>query len=103
MIYLFIGADPASKDIRLAKLKEELSLGRRTCFNYDLLYAQELTLKSFQEKCACLAVGVQQRLILVRDALTLRQEIKDYLLQYARKPFKGLVLVLDVVEESPKI
>ncbi len=112
MIYLFVGEDEFSKDIKLQKIKQELFAPQLESFNSETLYAKELDLRTLQEKLlqlpvnpvrkdsskgAVLSNGVKapRRLILIRDAAKLRPDVKEYLLSYIRKPFSHVVLVLD--------
>ncbi len=95
MLYLLVGGDSLSKDTQLAKIKQETLPAAAREFNFDLLHAPDLTLKKLQEKFLCLPVNSARRLIVIKEAELLRQEIKDFILRYCAKPYKGLVLVLD--------
>ena len=96
MIYLFIGEDNFSKDTRLKRLKEEYLSRQTEQFNLDILYAQELGLKEFQERLLRLPFKAKKRLVVVKDSQRLKEEIKKFLLTYARKPYPHVVLVLDI-------
>lgn len=95
MVYLFIGGDSLSKDIQLKKIKQELLPKDTQEFNFDLLHAPEITLKKLQEKFLWLPVAAPTRLIVIKDAGLLKDEVKDFILAYAAKPYKSLCLVLD--------
>lgn len=95
MLYLLVGGDSLSKDAQLAKIKQEVLPAPAQEFNFDLLHAPDITLKKLQEKFLCLPVNSARRLIVIKEAELLRQEIKDFILGYCAKPYKGLVLVLD--------
>lgn len=95
MIYLFVGEDEFSKDIRLQKIKQGFFLPQFESFNFEILYAKELDLRTFQEKLLQLPVKAKQRLILIKDAPKLKVDIKEYLLSYLKKPFAHVVLILD--------
>jgi DNA polymerase III delta subunit len=96
MTYLFLGQDSLSKDIQLKKIRAEI-LGKNTeQFNLDILYAKELTLKALQEKLAYLPAVNACRLLVIKGAEGLKNEIKDYLLKFMRDQHKDLVLILDM-------
>lgn len=95
MIYLFIGEDNFSKDARLKKLKVEYLPRQTEQFNLDILYAQDTNLKALQEQLLRLPLKAKKRLVVVRESQQLKEEIKKFLLSYARKPYPHVVLVLD--------
>ena len=112
MTYLFVGEDEFSKDIKLEKIKQELNLSRLESFNFEILYAKGLDLKTLQERLLILPVnpvrkdspkgaglsnGVKasQRLILIKNVPGLSADIKDYLLTFFKKPFPHVSLILD--------
>ncbi len=100
MVYLFIGQDPLSKDIQLKTLKEE-SLGRKLQdFNFDILYGRELSLKGLQEKLLFLPVKNPKRIIVIKDAENLAQDLKEFILQYAKKPDTKIILILDITRQE---
>jgi DNA polymerase III delta subunit len=96
MIYLFIGEDNFSKDTKLKRLKEEYLTRQSEQFNLDILYAHELNLKEFQERLLRLPFKAKKRLVIVKDSQRLKEDIKKFLLSYARKPYPHVVLVLDI-------
>jgi DNA polymerase III delta subunit len=96
MVYLFFGQDPLSKDAKLQAIKQEFLTKRIEQFNFDLLYSKELTLKDLQEKLLCLPVKSPKRIVVVKDAQNLKQDIKEFILNYAQKPYKQVILVLDI-------
>lgn len=98
MVYLFVGQDLPSKDIQLKKLKNELLKKDLEQFNFDTLYGQELNLKALQEKLLSLPVNAQNRLIVIKDAQDLKNEIKDFLIEWAKNIPKHVILVLDIDE-----
>jgi DNA polymerase III delta subunit len=102
MTYLFLGQDSLSKDIQLKKIRAEI-LGKDTeQFNLDILYAKELTLKVMQEKLAYLPAVNARRLLVIKGAQGLKNEIKDYLLKFIRDQHKDLVLILDMDQADAK-
>jgi DNA polymerase III delta subunit len=95
MVYLFLGDDPASKDTQLKKLKSTFLPKNLEQFNLDTLYARDLTLKNLQEKLLNLPVNNSKRVIIVKEAQDLKDALKEFLLEYIKKPEKHVVLVLD--------
>ncbi|HTZ10799.1 MAG TPA: hypothetical protein VMD04_00270 [Candidatus Margulisiibacteriota bacterium] len=95
MLYLFIGEDSLSKDAQFKKLKEQLLPKRVEDFNLDVLYSRELSLKELQEKLLCLPFEAKCRLVLLRDAQSLKEESRAFLLEYARREHPETALVLD--------
>lgn len=101
-VYLFIGQDSLSKDIRLKRLKEEFLAKEVEQFNLDTLYAKELNLKDLQEKLLCLPVKTKKRILLIRGAGELKQDIQEFLIRYVKKPEAQIILVLDINRQDPK-
>ena len=96
MIYLFIGEDSPSKDIQLKKLKQEYLVKGTEQFNLDVLYAKEIILKTLQETLLRLPVNNPKRIVVIKDAEYLKEDSKEFLLKYAKSPYKQVVLVLDI-------
>lgn len=97
MVYLFLGQDPVSKDQHLKSLRTKFlpSSGTGTHFNYERLHAADVSLKEFQEKLLCLPVGNPVRLIELASADQAKKELKEFLVSYAGKPYRHVVLVID--------
>ncbi len=101
MIHLFIGQDIISdtgasqKEITLQKIKQSCFSRDTQDFNFDILYARELHLKTLQERLIALPGAGQARLLLIKDAQSLRPDVKEYLLRYFKKPYPQISLVLD--------
>ncbi len=100
MVYLFIGQDTLSKDIKIKNLKEESLARKIQDFNFDILYAKELTLKGLQEKLLFLPVKSLKRVIVIKDAENLAQGPKEFILKYAKKPDARIVLILDITRQD---
>ncbi len=96
MVYLFIGEGSASKDVKLKALRQEILSGNTESFNLDVVYAQELTRKELQEKLIYLPVKNARRLLVIKEAQNLKEDVKDFILQYVQKPSKHVSLVIDV-------
>ena len=102
MVYLFIGEDSFSKDIKLKKIKEEFLAQETEQFNLDVLYGQDLNLKTLQEKLLNLPFPAKKRIVVVKNGLRLKEEIKEFLLGYVRNPYPRIVLILDLPRYNPK-
>jgi DNA polymerase III delta subunit len=102
LLYLFIGQDSFSKDIKLKKIKADFLCPQTQDFNLDVLYAKELTLLSLQEKILYLPLKTKTRMIVIKEAQDLKADCQDFLLEYARKPRSQLILVLDINRHDPK-
>ena len=102
MVYLLLGQDHLSKDLKLKAIKQENLLKGTEQFNFDLLYAKDLALADLQEKLSCLPVKSRKRIVVIREAQNLKPEIKEFILNYAQKPYKQVILVLDA-DQSLKI
>lgn len=96
MVYLFVGADHLSKEIKLRALKAEFLQKQTEQFNFDVLYARDLTLRGLQEKLLFLPLKSKKRILVVKGAQQLKEELKEFLLRYARKPQAEVILILDI-------
>jgi len=94
MVYLLIGQDVQAKEDQLRKIKQELLPKELQDFNLDTLYAREATLKDIQERFLVIPLKSAKRIIVIKDADSLNEPCRDFLLSYAKKPHKQLVLVL---------
>lgn len=100
--YLFIGTDPSGKDARIQKIKEEhLAKGPRD-FNFDVLHAKELDLSVLQEKILYLPLKSPKRVIVIRDTQNLKEDCRNFVLDYLAKPSAGVVLIFDTGRYNPK-
>jgi DNA polymerase III delta subunit len=96
MVYLFIGEDSLSKNIKINQLKQELLAKDIEQFNLDILYAKDLTLTVLQERLLCLPVKAKKRLIVIKDAQNLKEDIRAFILKLAKNSLPGAALVLDI-------
>lgn len=96
LIYLFLGEDQSAKDIKLKYIKELYVPVGTEYFNLDMLYGKDLDLLSLQEKILALPLKSKKRLIVIKEAEALSEDVKEYLLNYALKPFQSVVIVLDI-------
>jgi DNA polymerase III delta subunit len=95
MVYLLIGQDIAAKEIQLKKIKQESFSQDLQDFNLDTLYANEVTLKDIQERFLLIPLKSEKRVIVIKEADSLDEDSRNFLLAYSKKPLKQLVLVLD--------
>ena len=108
LVYLFLGQDIVTpdglsrKDTTLKKIKEDLALGLLADFNLDFLYARGLKLEVLQERILSLPVKSKKRMLVIREAQNLEEDIKKFILEYVKKPFSSLILVLDVEQQDKK-
>lgn len=108
MIYLFIGEDIidqdgiSKKDVLLKKIKDRFLAKGVEDFNQDLLYAQELNLKDLQKMLLCLPFKSSKRIVVIKDAQNLKDDIKEFILKYVKNPQAKIVLVLDISRYLPQ-
>jgi len=95
-VYLFIGQDSISKEARLKKIKEEFLSKGIEQFSFDTLYAKDFNLKQFQERLLFFPFKSPKRIIVIKNAQDLKEEIRDFILRYIKKPFSRVLLVLDI-------
>lgn len=100
MVYLFIGQDSVSKDNVLEKLKKE-TLPDISTFNLDTLYGRDTSLKRLQELLLFFPFK-SARMVIVRGISELKNEVKDFLLEFVKTPRDSLVLVLDAERNIPR-
>lgn len=96
MLYLFIGEDSLSKALKIKAIRQEALNKKIEQFNLDILYAKELALADLQEKLLYFALNSPQRLVIIKDAQELKEDIKGFILQYAKKLPKNIILILDI-------
>lgn len=102
--YLFLGHDIIAdnglsrKDFTLSQIKKQFPDKTIEKFNLDILYARELRLKDLQERMSALPVGAKKRLVVIKEAQDLKDEIKEFLVAYLKKPLSSITLVLDMDE-----
>jgi DNA polymerase III delta subunit len=101
-VYLFLGQDVSSKDAALARIKQQSLDPATREFNLDILYAKDLTLNSLQERLLFFPLKLNQRMVVVKNCQDLKEETRDFLARYVKKPAPGLVLVLDMDRLDPK-
>ena len=102
MVYLFIGEDPLSKDIKLDRIKAEFLPAETRDFNFEVIYARETNLHSLQEKILTLPAKAKKRIIVIKDAQQLKDDIRQFILKYARQSNPAVILILDITQLNPK-
>jgi DNA polymerase III delta subunit len=98
MVHLFVGGDPLSKDIKLAKIKEEFLTPDTQDFNLDVIYAKETNLRSLQEKILTLPVKAKKRIVVVKDAQYLKDDLREFILEFAGQKKSSTILILDIAQ-----
>lgn len=107
-VYLFVGRDIVGQDglskkqATLKEIKESLLSKTTEDFNLDTLYSKDLTLKDLQEKLLCLPFKSKRRIIVIKEAQGLKEDMKELILRFAKKPEGGIVLVLDIEQPLSK-
>ena len=96
MVYLFIGQDSLSKDIQLKKIRQEFLDKNTEQFNLDILYAKELAKATLQERLLCLPVKSSKRIVVIKDAQNLKEDVKEFILEYVKKPYEKIIFILDI-------
>lgn len=100
MVYLLIGEESLSKDAKLKKIKEEFLARDIKDFNLDVLYAKGLNLQGLQERLLYLPLKAQKRIIIIKDAQNLKEELKEFILKYVKTSHPQISLVLDYVPKD---
>lgn len=65
-------------------------------FNLDILYGKELSLKDLQERLLFIPVGSDKRIVVIKNAHSLKKDLQEFIIQYTKKPASGVVLILDI-------
>ena len=102
MVYLFIGKDSPAKDIALKQIKTESLPQGLEQFNFDLLYAEELSLKSLQEKLLAMPVKSSSRVLVIKNSGELGKEVENFIIAWSKEQRQEIILVLDIEQQSGK-
>ena len=109
MVYLFIGADSpykdtplSQKDFFLKQIKEQFLPKAMEQFNLDTLYAESLSLNALQEKLLGLPVNCSIRIIVIKNAQELSADLEGFILEWAKKAPKDVILLLDIEQRAKK-
>lgn len=100
-VYCLIGQDSLSKDVKLKSIRQEFLPQDVEDFNLDIVYARHLSLKELQERLACLPVKAKKRIVVIREAQDLKEELQGFIAAYCTKPLASVVLVLDIHRKDP--
>lgn len=95
MLYLFTGEDEPAKQEKINSLKSELLKKGFEDFNYEAFYAQELNLPLLKEVLSRLPTESSQRIMVIKDAFRLQNELKDYFTAQIEKLPKDLTIILE--------
>lgn len=95
MVYLFIGEDETAKKKELEGIKKKYIPAAQQEFNYEIIYAREIDLRTLQEILLRLPSNCPKRVVVIKDALRLSPKIKEFLISYVRTPPSDTILILD--------
>lgn len=95
MLYLFAGEDESAKQEKINSLKNQLLSKGFEDFNCESFYAKELNLSQLKEALSRLPLESPKRIIIIKDAFKLKDELKDYLAAQAQRLPEDLILILD--------
>ena len=102
MVYLFIGQDSPAKELALKRLKEESLPQGLEQFNFDLLYAEELSLKILQERLLAIPLKSAKRILVIKHSVGLKKEAEDFILKWSKEQNQNIILVLDLEQPGGK-
>lgn len=106
--YLFIGQDAISieglskKHAILEQIKDQFLAKKTEDFNLDILYSKDLSLKDLQEKLLFLPLNSKTRVVVIKEAQSLKEDIKGFISEYVKKQQGRVILVLDMERQEPK-
>ena len=95
-IYLVTGQDAPAKDKVLNEIKAKFLAANIEQFNLDTLSAKDTTLEVLQEKLLYHAASAGRRVVVIKQASSLRKDCKEYLQKYAQAPDPAAILVLEM-------
>lgn len=95
MTYLFLGTDEISKERKLQQLKQETLKDNQDFFDYERLYAKELTPTLLNEVLSRIPLAADKRLIIIRDIDKLNAKCQEIILSWLKNPSQETLLVLD--------
>lgn len=102
MVYLFIGKDSPAKDIALKQIKTESLPQGLEQFNFDLLYAEELSLRCLQERLLAMPVKSSKRVLVIKNSGQVRKEVEDFIIEWSKGQRQNIILVLDIEKQGGK-
>lgn len=95
MVYLFVGIDEISKERKIQQLKKEILQEKPDVFDYERLYAKELTPALLNEVLARIPLSAKKRLIFIRDVEKLSPKCREIISSQLKKPNHQILLILD--------
>jgi len=95
-IYLVTGQDVPAKDKALKEIKSKYLSAVTAQFDLDTVYAKDVTLEDLQEKLLYLAASAGHRMVVIKQASSLKKDCKEYLELYVQAPNPGVILVLEM-------
>lgn len=106
--HLFVGEDIigpdgiSKKDVQLKNILNSFIPPHLKDFNFDILEAKKLSLLELQEKLLNLPLKAKHRILVIRRIELLSEKIKDFILEYVKKPQPYLILILDTDRNNSK-
>ena len=94
-MYLFIGEDELAKQEKIQAIKKQLIPPEVSSFNYEVFTAKELSLPLLKEALCRLPVSSKHRLLVIKDAFRLKDELQEYLLSQIKNLTAGLTIILN--------
>ncbi len=101
-VYLFIGQDNPAKQAKLKEIQGTILPQDISDFNQDIVYAKDITLRNLQERLLFLPVRSARRLVVIKQAQQLKEDIRTYILSYAQAPAGTVTLVVDMERRETK-
>ncbi len=96
MLYLFIGEDELAKQEKIQSFKKEFFPPELEPFNYEAFLAKELTLSLCKEALSRVPVSANHRLLVIKDTLKVKDEVKAYLLSRLGDLPSNVAVVFDM-------
>ena len=101
-VYLFLGQDRDSKNTKIENAKNKLSASGVGDFNYDLLYAKDVSTNRLKEALNSVPVGVPRRLVVIKNPEDFSAANKEFILGYLKNPNQNSVIIFDCDESYIK-
>jgi len=95
MVYLFLGIDEISKERKIQQLKKEFLKNNQEVFDYERLYAKELTPAKLKESLNRIPLAAKKRLIFIRDIDKLSAKSRETIQSQIKKRDSQFILILD--------
>ncbi|MDP1854171.1 MAG: hypothetical protein Q8L26_08245 [Candidatus Omnitrophota bacterium] len=94
-VYLIIGDNEILKLNKIESLKKEILSGTANEFNLEILFAEELNLKTLEEALLRLPIKTDRRMLILRNLEDLSKDCRQKIIAYVNKPHPWITLVLE--------